>query len=65
VDGIHILVNVIIADPTQVDLVSQATLCHGVVAAMVAQVKEGIYYNHYPLNVFFLLVIKVFGCFHQ
>ncbi len=65
VDGIRILADVIIVDPTQADLVSRTTFSCGVVATMVAQVKEGLYYDHYPLNMFFLLAIKVFGCLHQ
>jgi hypothetical protein len=36
VDGIHILADVIIANPIQANLVSQATLSHGVAITMVA-----------------------------
>jgi hypothetical protein len=64
VDDICILTDVIIANPTQTNLVSQVALFRGVVVAVVAQVKEGLYYEHYPLNMFFLLAIKVFGCLH-
>ncbi len=32
---------------------------------MVAHVKEGLYYNRYPTDVFFLLAIEVFGYLHQ
>jgi hypothetical protein len=34
IDGVQMLVNIIIIDPTQVDLVSQAIIFHGVVITL-------------------------------
>ncbi len=51
--------------PTWANLVSHVTLFHGVVVTLVVQVKEGLYCDYYPTDVFFLLAIEVFGCFHQ
>jgi hypothetical protein len=45
VDGVHTLTNVVIANPTQVDLVSQVALFHGVAMIVAAQVKDGLYCN--------------------
>jgi hypothetical protein len=64
-DGICTLVNFIIVDPIRTNLVSWVVLSHGVVAAMVAQVKEGLYCNHDPANMFLPLAIEVFGCFFK
>jgi hypothetical protein len=55
VDGIRTLVDVIIVDPTQANLVSWAALFRGVAAIVVAHVKEGLYYNCYPTDMFFSL----------
>jgi hypothetical protein len=60
VDGIHTLCDVIIVDPTQTNLISWAALSHGVFATMVAQVKEGFYRDHYPIDMFSPLATKVF-----
>jgi hypothetical protein len=64
-DGICTLVNVIIVDPTRINFVSWVDISHGVLATIAAQMKEGIYCNCYPANMFFPLAIEVFGCFHQ
>jgi hypothetical protein len=64
-DGICTLVNVIIVDPIRTNLVSWVVLSHGVVATVVAQMKEGLYHNRYLVNMFLPLAIEVFGCFHQ
>ncbi len=65
VDGIHALVHVIINNLTQANLVSHVAHFCGVVAIVATQGKEGLYCNHYPPNMFLLLAIKAFGCFHQ
>ncbi len=65
VDGVYILLDVVIANPIQVDLVLQVALSHGVVAIVVAQVKNGLYCDQFLLNMFFPLVIEVFGCLYQ
>ncbi len=65
IGGIHIVVNVVIVEPTWIDLVSQTTFSHGVVRTLTSQVKERFYKDHYPTYVFFLLAIEVFGYLHQ
>jgi len=42
-----------------------AALSHGVAAKVTVHVKEGLYYNRYPMDVFFFFGIEVFGCLHQ
>jgi hypothetical protein len=65
VDGIRTLANVVIVDPTQVNLVSQTASFHRVVATMATQAKEGLYHNQHPTYTFLPLAIKVFRCTHQ
>jgi len=64
VDGTCTLADVIIVDPIQAYLVSWASLFHGVMVTLMAQVK-GLYYDRYPMHVFFLLAIESFECLHQ
>ncbi len=47
VDGICTLVDVIIIDIIRTKLVSQAAFFHGLAPSLMAQVKEGFYYDHY------------------
>jgi hypothetical protein len=65
VDGIHTLVDVIIVDPTWANLVSWVAFSRGVVVIVAVHVKEGLYYNSYPMDMFFFLAIEIFGCFQQ
>jgi hypothetical protein len=65
IDGICTLANVVIADPTQVDLVSHATPSSRVAMTVTIQTKEGLYYDQHPKDMFFPLAIEVFGCIHQ
>jgi len=64
VDGVHTLVNIVIADPTQVDLVSRIVFSCGVVAIAEVQAKEGFYRYQFLLDMFLLLDVEVFGCLH-
>jgi hypothetical protein len=64
VDGIRTLANVVIIDLIRVNLVSQTTLFHGVVVTMAVQVKERLYHDYYPTNMFLPFAIEVFGCLH-
>ncbi len=50
---------------TWTNLVSWATLSCGVVTTMAALMKKRFYHNHYPMDVFLPLAIKVLRCFHQ
>jgi hypothetical protein len=65
IDSIRTLADVVIVDPIQTDLVSRVGFFHGVVMTMVVQVKEKLYHHCYPMDVFFPLIIKVFGCLHE
>jgi hypothetical protein len=65
VDGIRTLADIIIANPTQADLVSWSAFSHGVVMSLVVQMKERLYCDCYPEDVFLTLAIEVFGCLHQ
>jgi hypothetical protein len=37
----------------------------GVLTTLTAQLKEGLYYDHYTMDMFFFLAIEVFGCSHH
>jgi hypothetical protein len=43
VDGIRMLVDIIIVDPIRTNLISQATLFHGVIVTIATQAKDGLY----------------------
>jgi hypothetical protein len=43
IDIVRTLVDVVITDPTRVDLVSRATLSHGVAVTIATQTKDGLY----------------------
>jgi len=58
------MVNIVIADPTQVDLVSWIVLSCGVAAIVTVQAKEGFYHDQFLVDMFFLLDVEVFGCLH-
>jgi len=58
-NGIHTLVNVVIVDPTWVNLLPQFCAIQGFVAFDVTQVKEKSYRNRHPINQFFPLAIDV------
>jgi hypothetical protein len=49
------ITDVIIVNPTQANLVSWPTFSHGVVTSLVVQVKEKLYCDYYPMDVFSLL----------
>ncbi len=52
-NGIHILVDVIIVDPTQVEWVLCVVSSCGVIAKVITQIKEGHYCGQHSMNVFF------------
>jgi hypothetical protein len=45
IDGVHTLLNVIITNPTQIDLVSQATISRGIVMTIMIQTKNALYHD--------------------
>jgi hypothetical protein len=65
IDIIHTLVNVIIANPTWIDLVSWAVFFHEVTTIIATQAKNGLYHNQFPMDMFIFLVVEVFRCLHQ
>jgi hypothetical protein len=64
VDGVHTLVDVIIIDPTRVDLVSWATISCEVATTVAVQVKVDFYCDRFPTDMFSPLTVEVFGCLH-
>jgi hypothetical protein len=64
-NGWWTLFDVVITNPTYTYLVTHIVLSHGVIVTIVIQVKDNIYYDQYLVDMFFLLTIKVFGCFHE
>jgi hypothetical protein len=64
VDDVHTLANIIIIDPTRVDLVSWTIIFCGGIMTIVVQMKDGLYHDQFPINMFFPLDMKVFGCLH-
>jgi len=64
-DGIHTIVNIVIANPTYVDLFIRSCTTQKFVAsnAILAQKKN--YRNWHPINQFLPLAIEVFGCLHK
>ncbi len=57
------MVDVVIVDPTQVDLVLRVAIYEGI--AMTIMAKDRIYYNQHRHDMFSPLVVEVFGCLHQ
>ncbi len=64
-NGIRTLVDVIIADPTQVNLLLQSCATQGFDASNVAQVKEWSYHNQHLVNQFLPLSVELFGCLYK
>jgi hypothetical protein len=65
INGVHTLVNIVLTALTQIDLVSWIVIFHWVVMIIVAQAKDSFYHNQFLVNMFILLIIKVFRCLHQ
>jgi hypothetical protein len=59
-DGVCTLTYVVIADPTQVDLVSWASFSCGVSAIVAIQAKDGFYCDRLLVDMFFPLVMWKF-----
>jgi len=60
------LIDIVIANPTRVDLVSQATFFYGVVATIVVQMNDNFLSQSLVLlDIFLPLTIKVFECLHN
>ncbi len=55
----------VIVDPIQVDLVSRAIFFRGVALTSAIQAKDGHYLDQFPTEMFFHVIVEVFGCLHQ
>jgi hypothetical protein len=64
-DDICTLTNIVIVDPTWVDLLFRSCTTQRFVALDAPQAKEKSYYNWHPTDQFFPLTIEVFGCLHK
>ncbi len=64
-DGICTLVNVVIINPTRMDLLFQSCAIQGFVAFDVIQAQERGYCNQHPIDQFLLLTIEIFECLHK
>jgi hypothetical protein len=64
-DDIHTLADVVIADPTQIDLLLESCVIQGYVAFDAVQAKERNYCNQHPTDQFLPLAIEVFDCLHK
>jgi hypothetical protein len=64
IDGVYTLVDVVIINPTRIDLVLRVVFFHGVVAIVAALAKDDLYCNRFLVDMFFPLAIKVFECLH-
>ncbi len=65
VNSVCTLINVVIVNSIRVDLVSHAIFSRGIVVTILTQVKDGLYHDQFPTNMFLLFIVKVFGCLHQ
>jgi hypothetical protein len=59
------LINIVIVDPTQIDLELQAVFSRGVATTIMAQTKDGLYHDQYSIDMFLSLVVDIFECLHQ
>jgi hypothetical protein len=64
-NDIRILANIVIANPTWVDLLPQSCAIQRFVASNAVQAKERSYRDWHPIDQFFPLAIEVFGCLHK
>jgi hypothetical protein len=64
-NGIRTLANVVIVDPTQMNLLPRSYTTQGFVASDAVEAKERSYCNRHLTNQFFPLVIEIFGCLHK
>jgi hypothetical protein len=61
-DGIHTLIDVVIAKPTRADLLLRFYTTQRFATSDVAQAKKKSFHNRHPTNQFFPFAIEVFGC---
>jgi hypothetical protein len=61
-DDICTLVNVVIVDPTQMDLLPQSCATQGFATSNAIQAKEQSYHDRHPVDQFLPLREEIFGC---
>jgi hypothetical protein len=64
-NGIWTLANIVIADPTQADLLPRSCTIQGLTTFDITQAKEKNYHNRHLIDQFLYLAIEVFGCLHK
>jgi hypothetical protein len=64
-NGVCILVNIIIVNPTCVNLLPQFFTTQKFVTSNAAQAKEMSYHDQHPTDQIFPLVIEIFGCLQK
>ncbi len=65
IDRVHILIDVIIVDPTWIDLVPRTTISEGVVGTIVTQTEDKLYHDRHPKDMFLPFVVEIFDYLHQ
>ncbi len=65
VNSVYMFGEVVIVNPTQVDLVSWTIFSRWVAIIVVIHAKDNIYCNQFSAKMFFLVAIEGFGCLHQ
>ncbi len=64
-DDIHTFIDVVIVNPTRVNLFLESCTTQGFVVFNATQAKEQSYRDQHPLDQLLPLVMKVFGCLHK
>jgi len=65
VNGVYTLLDVVIVNPTQVDLMSWVAFSCGVATTIAIEAKNGFYYDRFLSNMFLPSIIKILRCLHQ
>jgi hypothetical protein len=64
-NDIHTLVDVVIANPTPLDLLPRSCATQGFDVFDVVQAKKQNYCDRHPADQFLPLAVEVFGCLHK
>jgi len=64
-DGIHTLTNIVIINPTHVNLFSQSFTTQGFTTSNATQVREKSFHDQHTTNQFLPLTIEILGCLHK
>jgi hypothetical protein len=63
VDGVRMLVDNVITNPTRINLISRVALFHGVVAIIATQEKNDLYRDRFMVDMFSPLPIELFNAY--